>query len=495
LRLGGDSVAAMRLVGEARKQGFSMTVAGLFRHPKLKDLAQLDQARHAVVREEIPAFSLAGSEADTAKLCQQAAIGCGVDPSVVEDIYPCTPLQEGLMSLTMKRPEDYVMQLVLELRDDIDEGRLRAAWEQVVRSVAILRTRIVHTEQAGLVQVVLVQKIDWIEAEELEQYCALDKATWMRLGHPLARYALVKDRRTAKRWFVWTAHHAIYDGWSLPLILQAARSIYRGGRPSSHLGFNALVKYLHGLDPQATAAYWKASLSNCQAVPFPTVPSGTELLRTTETIRHQSPPVHRACSDITVPIIIRAAWAVVASRHTKSNDVSFGVTVTGRNAPIAGIETVIGPTIATVPLRVMVEGTQTVSAYLAKQQQQAIEMMPYEHVGLQNIARLGDDAQQACHFQTLLVVQAASNDAAQDEELGQWQSRAESANFNTYPLVLQCHMTKEGPLLEASFDPQVMERWTVERILGQFSYVVHQLAGADEKTRVADIAATTPVET
>ncbi|KNG52887.1 hc-toxin synthetase, partial [Stemphylium lycopersici] len=410
-------------------------------------------------------------------------------------MYPCTPLQEGLMSLTMKRPEDYVMQVVLELREDIDEGRLRAAWEQAVQSVAILRTRIVHTEQAGLLQAVLAQKIDWIEAEELEQYCALDKATWMRLGEPLARYALVKKPGTAKRWFVWTAHHAIYDGWSLPLILQTVRTIYRGDRPPSHLDFKTLVKYLHELDPQATAAYWKTSLSDCQAIPFPAVPSGTEQLRTTETMRHESPPVHRVCSDITIPTIIRAAWALIASRQTNSNDVSFGVTVTGRNAPVAGIEIVIGPTIATVPLRVMVEGTQTVSAYLAKQQQQAIEMMPYEHVGLQNIARLGDDAQQACHFQTLLVVQTESNDAAQDEELGRWQGRAESANFSTYPLVLQCQMSKEGLLLEASFDPQVMERWIVERILGQFSYVVHQLAGADEKTRVADIAATTPLET
>ncbi len=78
---------------------------------------------------------------------------------------------------------------------------------------------------------------------------------------------------------------------------------------------------------------------------------------------------------------------------------------TGRNAPIAGIEAMIGTTIATVPVRACVLGTQLVSAFLQDLQQQSIEMIPYEQTGLHRIAKLRVDAQHACGFQTLLVVQ------------------------------------------------------------------------------------------
>ena len=39
LHVGGDSITAMRLVGAAREQGLSLTVADIFEHPQLSSLA------------------------------------------------------------------------------------------------------------------------------------------------------------------------------------------------------------------------------------------------------------------------------------------------------------------------------------------------------------------------------------------------------------------------------------------------------------------------
>ncbi|KFZ06900.1 hypothetical protein V502_09885, partial [Pseudogymnoascus sp. VKM F-4520 (FW-2644)] len=130
-RLGGDSIAAMKLVGEARRAGLQLSVADIFRNPKLIELASLEANYGNGMVDQIDAFSLLGDEVDVTQAREEAAVSCSIDASLVEDIYPCSPLQEGLISLTSKRAGDYISQSVLELRADVDEEAFRAAWDHV----------------------------------------------------------------------------------------------------------------------------------------------------------------------------------------------------------------------------------------------------------------------------------------------------------------------------------------------------------------------------
>ncbi|KAL7779086.1 hypothetical protein CFE70_008589 [Pyrenophora teres f. teres 0-1] len=107
--LDGDSIAVMKLVGDARRAGIQLTVANLFRNPKLVALASLDSNSTPSPKEAIPAFSLLGEDADATQVRKQVAVSCGVDTSLIEDIYPCSPLQKGMMALTSKRSSDYIM--------------------------------------------------------------------------------------------------------------------------------------------------------------------------------------------------------------------------------------------------------------------------------------------------------------------------------------------------------------------------------------------------
>jgi len=166
-RLGGD------------EDGVQLSVADLFRHPKLAALAGLHTKHSSSATEEIPAFSLLSEDTDAAQVCEKVAATCSVDASLVEDIYPCSPLREGPMSLTSKRAGDYVMQSVLELRADVDEDAFRAAWGHVVRSTAALRTRIVQHSELGLLRVVVAEDIRWVEAEALEAHLERDKSVSM----------------------------------------------------------------------------------------------------------------------------------------------------------------------------------------------------------------------------------------------------------------------------------------------------------------------------
>ncbi|CAA9959565.1 hypothetical protein PTMSG1_02982 [Pyrenophora teres f. maculata] len=490
--LGGDSIAAMKLVGEARKAGVQFSVADIFRYPRLVDLAGLQNNQCSDIVEEIPAVSLLGEDEDTMQVREEAAAMCSVNASIIEDMYPCSPLQEGLMSLTAKRAGDYIMQSVLSLRADVDEDALRAAWERVVQLTAALRTRIVQHTELGLLQVVVAEDIQWTESTlDLEEYLKEDKAVSMGLGDPLTRYALVKEAYGGKRWFVWTIHHALYDGWSVPQILQAVKQVYRGAVLQRQPGFNTFIKYLGQQDPEATTVYWQTVLADCEAALFPPLPSTVTQPVADTTINYQCPPLSQSATDITTSTLVRAAWAIVTSRYTSSDDVVFGTTVTGRNAPITGVEAIVGPTIATVPLRVCLQKDQTVFAFLECLQQQATDMIAYEQTGLQRIAKMGSGARHACGFQTLLVVQPADDVLDSDNSLGEWRGYSKLQEFTTYALMVQCTLAAEGVQITAIFDARVIERWVVEKMLRQFSFVMQQLAEADEEKKVAGIGTTT----
>ena len=226
-RLGGDSIKAMKMVGEARQKGLHMTVAGIFRYNRLGTLASTVTTHACLEVEDIAPFSLIGSSSDITQVRAETAAMCGVNASDVKDIYPCSSLQEGLMSLTAKKAGDYTVQIVLELKQDIDVETFRAAWDQIFQSTPALRTIIVHDSSLGFLQTVVKRNIDWIMCmNPLEDYLDQDKLIPMELGKLLSRYALIQARDDEKRWFVWTIHHAIYDGWSQHKILEAVEKIY-----------------------------------------------------------------------------------------------------------------------------------------------------------------------------------------------------------------------------------------------------------------------------
>lgn len=421
--LGGDSVSAMKVVGEARKAGIELAVADIFTRRTLRVVADNSRSiKRENIANMIPAFSLVGNQVDIDDLCLNISIQCDIDASKVQDAYPCTPLQKGLISLASKRPGAYDMQAILELSSEVSIAKFQAAWGAAVKTVDVLRTRIVHCqgyEKLGLLQVILGNSVAWINATGLEAYLQADRKQVMGLNDPLARYALVHDGQTERpRWFVWTLHHALYDGWSLPLVLDIVAKAYQSeSGVVSHsstavTGFQPFIKHLEEQQRnpegfQKTEAYWKQYFDSCEATQFPTLPlpgyEPTSNKTTLHRIKANSPPSSTSL-DLTPSTLIRAAWALVIGQMTNTSDVVFGMTVSGRNAHVCNIEAMPAPTMATIPLRVKWTSGQNIPGYLETVQREATEMMAFEQTGLHRIAKMLSDARQACQFQTLLVM-------------------------------------------------------------------------------------------
>lgn len=477
--LGGDSIEAMTMVGIARKDGIQLSVAELFRHPKLKDVASRATYVKSDNSDNIAPFSLLGDAVGKKAMIAAFATSCGVDKALIQDAYPCTPLQAGLLSLSSKSG-DYITQWVLEISEDVDMSRFRKCWEEVVKRVAILRTRIVTDDNEKLVQVVVKEELKWetTAAIALSDYVELDRKQPMTMGRPLTRFAVV-----ANKWFIWTIHHALYDGWSMPRMMDLANRIYTGRKLEPCLSFNRFIQYVSSQDAKSAEDYWTKSLGNCDHVAFPTLPASIREPAPSQVASEHILLDKNSISDITTSTLAHAAWAIVIGRISGGEDVVFGSTVSGRGATIAGIEEIVGPTIATVPMRIKWSKEATITNFLQDVQSQRTEMISFEQTGLQQIAKISPDCAKACNFQTLLIIQPQDGEE-QESAFGKWQND-EGKNSNTYPLTLFITLGSSEISIKASFDTRVIEPLTMQRLLEQFKDTVlnlHENIASSSKT-------------
>src|SRR5690606_11626493 len=146
--------------GFGRKRFGAETVEALAAHYKaaLEDIADHCTGRAAGVTPSDFALSgLAQSELDRLVL----------DWRNIEDVYPLSPMQQGMLFHALHDAEDslYVNQVSAEVRG-IDPGRMRTAWQAVSDRHAALRTGFIWRELSGAPRQVVYRHVEVPFVEE-----------------------------------------------------------------------------------------------------------------------------------------------------------------------------------------------------------------------------------------------------------------------------------------------------------------------------------------
>lgn len=479
-RLGGDSILTMELAAAARAAGLPLKVADIFSNPILKNMAAfLGAAGQTEGYIDLPLkpFELLGQNINREELFQDLTRHSSIEEADVQDVYPCTPFQEGLMAASMKQESTYKACLVYEIDSEIDINRLKKAWLTVVAKEPVLRTRIVHLSRFNGVQILLKNgPIDIETGSDLQSYTMSARSKIMSYGQDLSRCALIDEQ--GKRYLVWTAHHAIYDGQAVSVILDKVVKAYHGEDLPLTPHFNRFVGYLqHQYKGSGWRTFWQEALRGCQPLEFPARPSllhcstANQFRQFRMNLDKMDGTVARG-HDLTLATVIRAAWAIIISQYTETPDVVFGETHVGRGAPVEGITQMVGPTLATVPVRVDMSRYATVGELLHAVQNQSLQAMSYEHAGLQNIRTLDESCQLACEFQNLLVIQPRGS----NERIGFFKAEPlANLGFHTYPLVLDCALDDGHIDISFTFDDVVMSEAQIGRLAGHLQNVIRQL--------------------
>ncbi|EHB55645.1 amino acid adenylation domain protein [Mycolicibacterium rhodesiae JS60] len=343
--------------------------------------------------------------------------------SDIDDVLALSPLQLGLYShATLIGPDaddPYVIAMTADVTGPLDVDLLReCACAMLVRHPN-LRASFWHQDLPRPVQIVpSAVELPWeqVRADD-DQAPALEQHERSRPftlhDGPLIRFLLIE--LPGQRWrLVVTAHHIVIDGWSLPVFIGEMLTLYRAGGnpdalPSPRL-YRDYIGWLADRDPLVGEQVWRQHLAG---TPGPTLlspalggdaagrPKRTEL--TLPAADAEQLAAASRSRGITLNTLLQMAWALTLSRLTDRDDVVFGVTVSGRPPELAGVETMVGLFINTIPLRVRLNPNTTVAQHCSALQRDAARLRDHSHLThsqLRAFAGVGE------MFDTLLVYES-----------------------------------------------------------------------------------------
>ncbi|WP_194853209.1 non-ribosomal peptide synthetase [Nocardia sp. SYP-A9097] len=413
----------------------------------------------------------------------------------LSDVWPLTALQEGLLFHALVSAESvdaYVMQLVLELRGHVDPQRLRRAGQVLLDRHANLRTAFVTDIGAAPVQVVLehvevpLSELDLSGLDdgarnrEWERLMAADRATRFDSAcAPLLRWMLVTTGPEHYR-LVLTNHHLLLDGWSTPLLLKELLVLYATDGDTSMLPrvrpYRDFLAWIAGQDPAASLDTWARAFDGADEPTL--VAPGDPLRRYTESreVVGELTEAQTAAltglarsRGITLNTVLQMAWAIVLGGLTSRADVTFGSTVSGRSPQLAGVESMIGLFINTLPVRVRLDTTESLGQLLDRIQAEQVTLLDHQLVGLTEIERV---AGPGAVFDTIVVFESYPIDrgglTADTDVAGMRLLDVTGTDAMHYPLGVVVHVDTRLHLkikyLPELFDHDMMDA-TLQRVL------------------------------
>ena len=433
------------------------------------------------------------------------------------DIWPLTPLQEGLLFHALMADEStdpYVVQLVVELRGALDPRRLRRAGQLLLDRHANLRTAFVA--DAGPVQVVdegveapwteldLSELDDQAREREWDLLLAADRATRFDPARaPLLRWMLVTTGPQRYR-LVLTNHHLLLDGWSLPLLLRELVVLYGTDGDVAALPearpYRDFLEWRAGQDRAASLEVWRRVFDGADE---PTLLSpadpGRRYTRSRDVLGELNEEQTAALTElaqargVTLNTVLQTAWAIVLGSATSRDDVTFGSTVSGRPAQIPGIESMIGLFVNTVPVRVRLDPAARLGQLLDRVQADQTALLDHHQVGLAEIEQI---AGPGAVFDTMTVFESYPVDraglTAETEIAGVQVTGVTGLDAAHYPLGVVAHIDTRLHL-RIKYLPELFDRDAMTATLHRVLRVLDLIA-ADPDLPLARLDLLSPAE-
>ena len=346
------------------------------------------------------------------------------DRYALEDVYPLSPMQEGMLfhALDDEQGGLYFEQLICRITGVLHIDAVEQTMNDIIARYTVLRTAFIHDIYKYPLQVVLQErKIHFLFKDARQEVRERGDAaiiSWYRGQDRSRRFNLREDvlmrlsvLRMADNEYVliWSYHHVLMDGWCMGIIMNDFMALYRSyssGIPVVLPAVQPYARYISWLQHRSrneSAAYWQQYLSGYEQPA--TMGDGwvtpqaaaDELAIERLTISHVHTGMLRKLSiryGVTINTILQAAWGILLSKYNNTGDVVFGSVVSGRPSEIEGIEEMVGLFINTIPVRVTWKEKDSVVDLLRTMQTAALNAEPHHYHPLSEIQSLSTPGRQ-----------------------------------------------------------------------------------------------------
>ncbi|MEP7122426.1 MAG: non-ribosomal peptide synthase/polyketide synthase [Byssovorax sp.] len=439
----------------------------------------------------------------------------------VEDIYPLSPMQQGMLFHTLYAAEGgvYVVQRAFTLRGNVDVDAFVRAFQDVTDRHPILRTAFVWERRAEPLQVVREKVRLPVESHDLRGISPAVQQVRLaqlldadrRRGFDLARAPLMRLIlcRLGEREYrsIWSSHHILLDGWSTPPLLKEVFALYEAhvagkeARLERLRPYGEYIGFLQKQDAGKVEAFWRERLRGLRApTSFGVDHPATGPARVVDLRASLSPEISAALQattrqhQLTLSTLMIGAFGILLSRYSGEEDVLFGATVSGRSLPVPGIEKMVGLFINSLPARVRVEPGRPVVDWLRGLQSQQAELRDYEHSHLVVVQGQSEIPRGTPLFESLVVFENYPFEGSTAPSAsGLFVVDGKTTEESNLPVAIVGAFRGNTFSLRLSYDQSRFDAAVATRMLGHLVTLIASLAG-DPARLVGDLPMITEAE-
>ena len=435
----------------------------------------------------------------------------------IEDLYPMTPMQEGMLVHTLLEPGTglYYMQDRYRINSALDPQRFAEAWQAVIARHEALRASFCWNVGEQMLQIIhrpgatAIDFLDWRSEPQdsheprLQALLKEEREAGFDLLNQAPFHLRLIRVDEARYWFMMSNHHILIDAWCRSLLMSDFFEIYSalGENRTAQLAapprYRDYIGWLHRQDLQQANGWWQRNLQGFEQTTY--IPSDRPFLR-----EHAGDSGGMRVGDcytrldvqdgvrlrelaqqhkLTINTFAQAAWALVLRRYSGERDVLFGVTVAGRPVELPQMQQTVGLFINSVALRVkMPEDGQAlgVRQWLSALLEHNMELREYEYVPLVTIQERSELPKGQPLFDSLFVFENAPVDISVMDRAQHLNATSDSGRTHTnFPLTAVCYPGDDLGL-HLSYDQRFFEHSSVERLLAEFKRLLLALmAGID----------------
>lgn len=444
---------------------------------------------------------------------------CDIGPDNLQDLYPLSPMQQGMLFHSQLGREQgaYTIQLSSRMQGDFSPEIFKRAWQHLLERHPSLRAVIVNIPGSDPLQgIVSSATLPWLSQDWRTLGPAEQQNSWIALLEsdrkqgfdaetcPLMRCTLVQQDDATWR-FLWSHHHLLTDGWCLPILMREVLECYEAfavGQPYEAPlppRYRHYIEWLQSRDINDAKAFWQAYLKDFDTPTSLGIDQQRLRLTQTDALLETEPSyashtIELASSittaltqyarknGLTLSVLIQSAWALLLSRYSGANDVVFGATVSGRPAEIAGVEQMIGLFINTLPVRARLEANESLGSFFARMRDDQLSRDEYAYTPLVDIHACTDVPKRHALFDSIVIFENYPVDSALDAQAQALRIDEVEVHEQTgFPLTLTAAPGERIPL-KLSWECARIETEDGTRLLGHLANLLTRLATEPPQT-------------
>jgi amino acid adenylation domain-containing protein/non-ribosomal peptide synthase protein (TIGR01720 family) len=407
-----------------------------------------------------------------------------------EDIYRLSPIQTLFFSAHAGSSYSAFDQWHCTLGGELDVSAFRQAWQATLQRHTILRSTI-HSDGLREPVQIVHQDVrphwtieDWrsvspdLHGDRWSNFLKKDRSKPLVLTDaPVMRFALIRLANDSWK-FLWTVPALLLDGWSWPVVFRDVSHLYEAFTQNLAPGLEPVRPYRDYLEwvrrPSVEQAqeFWRKNLIGFRE---PTLLPGDfpdaewtgerfidhEVLLSAET--SQSLEITARRLQVTLNTIVQGAWALLLSRQNRASEVVFGAAFSGRPTDLHGVESIVGPFVNNLPVRVKVNQDYKTDQFFKQLHAQLLGMNPFQFTPLMEIQRVSEVPWRCRLFDSVIVFQ----NYLVDESARRFGGRITIEDFagpihTNYPLMLLAE-PESNLRLKLIYDSRTVARSTVGR--------------------------------